>query len=109
MEQWAEYVTTNRSRFPAIEEEDFFAGTRVLVALIKIGNHYLKKDFRHTARQFLEEFTNSVLSIVAARFNIGQGFSCFPPVTLVGGENHAPLLLFGLQLDVLREVVVAKQ
>ena len=41
VEQWEEYVVPNHSRFPAIDEKDFLAGTRVVAALGKVGSHYL--------------------------------------------------------------------
>ena len=49
----------------------------MLAVLNKIGSSYLKREFQCDARRFLEEFTTSVLSTVAARSKIGQGLSCF--------------------------------
>ena len=43
VEQWEEYMAPNHSKFAAIEEDQFLAGTRVLSALEKVGNSYLKK------------------------------------------------------------------
>ena len=63
----------------------------MLAALNKIGSSYLQREFQRDARRFLEEFTTSVLSTVAARKKIGQGLSCFCPVIIIGGEDHAPL------------------
>ena len=89
----------NHSKFAAIEEDRFLAGTRVLSALEKVGSSYLKKEFRRDCRKFLEDFVNCVLSTVAARSAIGQRLSCFCPPVLVGGDDHAPLQLFDLLLD----------
>ena len=75
----------------------------MLVALNKIGSSYLKKEFQRDARRFLEEFTTSVLSTVAARSKIGQGLSCLCPAIIIGGDSHAPLHLLGLLLDGLLE------
>ena len=104
VDQWDEYMPANQSRFAAINNEVFLSGTRVLVALNKVGSYYLKKEFRREARQFLEEFTNSVLSTVDASSNIGLRLSCFCPVVLFGGDNLAPLRLFKfLQTDCWRK------
>ena len=99
VEMWEEYMTPNHSKFGAIEEDRFLAGSRVLSALEKLGSSYLKKDFRRDCRKFLEDFVNCVLSTVAARSAIGQGLSCFCPPVLNGGDDHAPLQLFDLLLD----------
>ena len=56
VEQWEEYVVPNQSRFPAIDDKDFLAGTRVMAALDKVGSHYLQTEFRRDARRLLEEF-----------------------------------------------------
>ena len=92
-------MTPNHSKFAAIEEDRFLAGTRVLSALEKVGSSYLKKDFRRDCRNFLDDFVNCILSTVAARSAIGQGLSCFCPPVLIGGDEHAPLQLFDLLLD----------
>ena len=73
VEQWDYYVLPNHSKFPPIADGEFLAGTRVLTALNKIGSSYFKRDFQRDASRFLEEFTTSVLSTVAARSMIGQG------------------------------------
>ena len=103
VEQWDEYVLVNPSKFPPIADRKFLAGTRVLAALNKIGCSHLKKEFQRDARRFLEEFTISVLSTVAARSKIGQGLSCSCPAITVGGNDHAPLHVLGLLLDGLLE------
>ena len=103
VEQWDEYVLPNHSKFPPISDGEFLAGTRVLAALNKIGSSYLKREFQRDARRFLEDFTTSVLSTVAARSKIGQGLSCFCPAIVIGGDDHAPFLLLGLLLDGLLE------
>ena len=99
VEKWEEYMTRNHSRFAAIEEDRFLAGTRVLSALEKVGSSYLRKEFRRDCRKFLEDFVNCILSTVAARSTIGQGLSCFCPPVMIGGDDHAPLQLFDLLLD----------
>ena len=103
VEQWVEYVLPNHSKFPPIPDGEFLAGTRVLAALNKIGSSYLRREFQRDARRFLEEFTTSVLSTVAARSKIGQGLSCFCPAIVIGGDNHAAFYLLGLLLDGLLE------
>ena len=103
VEQWDEYVLANHSKFPAIADGEFLSGMRILAALNKIGSSYLKKEFQRDARGFLEEFTTSVLSTVAARSKIGQILSCFCPAIIHGGGDHAPLHLMGLLLDGLLE------
>ena len=67
VEQWEEYVVQNHSWFPAIDEKDFLAGTRVMAGLGKVGSHYLKTELRRDASRFLEDFVNCVLSTVASR------------------------------------------
>ena len=99
VEQWDDYVLPNHSKFAPVADGEFLAGTRVLAALNKIGNSYLKREFQRDARRFLEEFTTSVLSTVAARSKIGQRSSCFCPAIIIGGDDHAPPQLLGLLLD----------
>ena len=99
VEQWEEHVVPNHSRFPAIDDKDFLAGTRVMVALDKVGSQYLLSEFRRDARGFLEEFVNCVLSTVASRSVRGQGLSCFCPAIVVGGDDVAPFQLFNKVLD----------
>ena len=96
-------MVPNHSRSAAIEEDRFLAGTRVLSALEKLGGSYLKQEFRRDCRKFLEDFVNCVMSTVAARSVIGQELSCFCPPSLVGGEDHAPMQLFDMLLDLLLE------
>ena len=103
VDQWEEYVFPNQSRFPAIDEKDFLAGTRVVAALGKVGSHYLQTELRRDARRFLEDFVNCVLSTVASRSVIGQGLSCFCPAIVVGGDDVAPFQLFNKLLDELLE------
>ena len=103
VEQWDEHVLANHSKFPAIADGKFLSGTQVLAALNKIGSSFLKKEFQRDARKFLEEFTTSLLSTVAARSKVGQGLSCFCPAIIIGGDDHAPLHLPGILLDGLLE------
>ena len=102
-EQWERYVVRNHSRFPAIDDKDFLAGTRVMAALYKIGSHYLQKEFRRNARRFLENFVNCVLSTVASRSIIGQCLSYFCPAVVLGVDDVAPFQLFNKLLDRLLE------
>ena len=93
----------NHSSFTAIEEEHFPVGIRVHAALEKMTSQYLKKEFRSSARRFLEEFTSTVLSTVAACSKLGQGVSCFCPEIIIGGDDHSAFFLFGQLLDGLVE------
>ena len=97
-------MLANHSEFPAIADGEFLSGTRRLAALNKIESSYLKKEFQRDARRFLEEFTTSVLSTVAARSKVGQGLSCFCPAIIIGVDDHAPLHLLGLLLDEFLEL-----
>ena len=99
VEQCDYYVFPNHSKFAPIAHGAFLAGTRVLAALSKIGSSYLKREFQRDAFSFLEEFTTSVLSTVAARSKIGQGLGCSCPANIIRGDNHAPLHLLGFLLD----------
>ena len=90
MEQWEEYVVPNHLLFPAINEKNFLAGTREMVALDKVGSHHLRTEFRRDARRFLEEFVNCDQSFVASKSVRGQGLSCFCPAVVVGGDDVAP-------------------
>ena len=92
-------MLSNHSSVTAIEEEHFLVGTRVHAALEKMTSQYLKKEFRSSARRFLEEFTSTVLSTVAARSKLGQGVSCFCPEIIIGGEDYSAFFLFGQLLD----------
>ena len=103
VEQWEEYVVPNRSRFPAIDEKDFLAGTRVMAALDKVGSHYLQTEFCRDARRLLEDFVNCVMSTVASRSVIGQVLSCFCPAFVVVGDDVAPFQLFNKLFDGLLE------
>ena len=103
VEQWEQYVLANHSNVPPIADEEILPETRVLAALNKIGSSYLQKEFQRDARRFLEEFTNSVLSTVAARSKIGQGLVFYCNAIIIGGDNHAPLRLLGLLLGGLFE------
>ena len=89
IEKWESYMLPNHSSFTAVEEDQFLVGTRVHAALEKMTSHYLKREFRNTARRFLEEFTSTVLSTVAARSKLGQGISCFCPEIIIGGDDHS--------------------
>ena len=103
VEQWERYVVPNHSRFPAIDDKDFLAGTRVMAPLVKVGSQYLRTEFRRDARHFLEEFVNCVLSTAASRSIIGQGLRCFCPAFVVGGDDVASFKLIKKLLDELLE------
>ena len=77
VEQWAEFITPNHSRFPAIHEMDFLIKMRVVTILNKVGSQSLKTEFRPDARRFLDEFVDCLLSTVASRSLLGLGLSCF--------------------------------
>ena len=93
----------NHSSFTAIEDQHFIVGTRVHAALEKMTSQYLKKEFRSSARRFLEDFTSTVSSTVAGRSKLGQGVSCFCPEIIIGGDDHSAFFLFGQLLDDLVE------
>ena len=99
IEKWESYMLPNHSSFGAIGKEHFLVGTRVHAALEKMTSQYLKKEFRNIVRRFLEEFTSTVLSTVAARSKLGQGVSCFCPEMKIGGDDHSAFFLFGQILD----------
>ena len=99
IEKWESYMLPNHSSFTAVEEDQFLVGTRVHAALEKLTSHYLKRELRSSARRFLEEFTSTVLSTVAARSKLGQGISCFCPEIIIGGDDHSAFFLFGQLLD----------
>ena len=89
----------NHSCFTAIEEDQFIVGTRVHAALETMTTQNLKKEFRSSARCFLEEFTSTVLSTVAARSKLGQGVSCFCPEIIIGGDDHSTIFLLRQLID----------
>ena len=99
VEKCESYILQNHSSFASIEEDHFLEGTRVHSALEKMTCFHLKKEFRSSAHQFLEEFTSTSLSIDAARSKLGQGVSCFCPEILIGGDDHFAFFLFGQLLD----------
>ena len=99
VEQWDDYVLPNHSKLAPIADGEILAGTRALAAVNKIGRSYLKREFQRDVRRFLEEFTTSELSTVAARSKIGQGLKCFFPAIVIGGDDHAALHLLALLLD----------
>ena len=68
----------NHSYFTAIEEDQFLVGTRVHAALEQMMSQYLKKEFRSSARRFLEELTSTVLS-TCRTFQAGSGRQLFLP------------------------------
>ena len=42
VQRWEEYVVPNHSRFPALDDKDFLAGTRETAALDKVSSQYLQ-------------------------------------------------------------------
>ena len=103
VEKWESYMLPNHSSFTAIEDQHFLVGTRVPAALEKMTSQYMKTEFRSSARRFLEDFTSTVLSSVAACSKLGQGVSCFCPEVIVGGDDLSAFFLFGQLLDGLVE------
>ena len=99
VERWESYMLPNHSSSTAIGEEHFLVGFRVHAAPEKMTSHYLKKEFRSSANRFLEDFTNTFLSTVAARSRLGQGVSYFCPEIFIGGDDHSTLFLFRQFLD----------
>ena len=96
VEQWEDNMAPNHSKFHAIEEEQFLLGTRLLVALEKVGSYFLKKELRRDTMKFLEDFVNCVLSTVAIQSVVGRRMSCFCLPIVVVGDNHIILELFGM-------------
>ena len=99
IEKWESYMLPNHPSFSAIGEEHFLVGTSLHAALEKMTSQYLKKEFRSSARRFLDDFTSTVLSTVAAPSKLGQGASCFCPKIIIGGDDHSAFLLLGQLLD----------
>ena len=89
----------NHSSFTAVEEDQFLVETRVHAALEKMTSHYFKREFRSSARRFLEEITSTVLSTVAARSKLGQGISSFCSEIFIARDDHSAFFLFGQLLD----------
>ena len=99
VEQKDQNVRANLPKSPLpIADEEFLSGTRVPVALNKVGRFYLKKEFSRVARRFVEDFTNLVLSTIGARLSIGHDLFCFCPA-FVADDDDAPLDRLGLLLD----------
>ena len=99
VEEWEEYVVTDHSRLPAVDEKDFIADTRVMAILDKVWSQYLRTEFRRVDRCFLEDFVNCVLSTVASKSVKGQGLSCFCPAIVDGGDDVVPFQHFNKLLD----------
>ena len=59
----------------------------------------MRTESKRYARHFLQDFVKCLLSTVASRLLIGQGFSCFCAVIVVGGDNVAHFQLFNKLLD----------
>ena len=62
VEKWEDYMLLNHSSFAAIADEHFLVGTRIHAALEKMSSSYLRKEFRTSARRFLDEFCSTILS-----------------------------------------------
>ena len=89
--------------FRVVEDEEILSVTRVMIALNKFLSFSLKKESCLEARQFLEKFTNSVLSTVTPRSNHRLRLILFCPAVLIGGNDLVLLQLFGLLLKRLLE------
>ena len=104
IEKWEAYMLPNHPCFGAIPEEHFLEGTRLLSSHEKVNSSFLRKEFCRDFRCFLEDLVSSILSTVAARSPIGQGFSCFCPEIVIGGDDYSAFHLFGQLLDGLLEL-----
>ena len=104
IEKWEAHMLPNHSCFRAIAEEHFLEGTRLLASLEKINSSFIRKELRRDCRRFLEDLVSTILSIGAARSPIGQGFSCFCPEIVIGGDDYSAFPLFGQLLDGLLEL-----
>ena len=87
-------MLASHSSFAPIEEENFLVGSRLLESLGKLKSPHYRTEFKRDCRRFLEEFTSTILSTVAARSPIAQGLSCFCPEIIVGGDDTAVHRLF---------------
>ena len=85
VEKWEDFMFSNHWWFPHIEEKEFLVGSRIASAVEKVGNVYLRNEFRKDAQNFLEELSNTVLPTVATRSDVGQGLSCSCPENVVWG------------------------
>ena len=86
-----------------MDEKYFLSGTRVMVALDKVGSQYLRTQFRRDARRFLELFLNCILSTVASISVIRQLMRSNCPAIVVSGEHVVPFQLFNKLLNGLVE------
>ena len=94
-------MLNNHSCVVFVAEEQFLHGTRLSAAPEKVNSVYLRAEFRNDCRRFLKEFVSTIWSTVAARSLVGQGFSCFSPEIIVGGDNDSAFYHFGQQVDTL--------
>ena len=67
----------NHTSFPAIEEENFLLGSRLLVSLSKLKSPHYEAEFKRDCRKYLENLITVILSTVAARSPSASGLSCF--------------------------------
>ena len=75
VERWELYMLASHSSFAPIEEENFLVGSRLLESLSKLKSPHYQSEVKRDCRGFLEEYTSTVLSTVAARSPIAQGLS----------------------------------
>ena len=102
LDQWErEYVTLNDSRVPAITEQDFLAGTRVMKPPNKVGNHDLNTVFHRDSRNLLDELVNCLLSTVASKLLVGQRVGCFCTTIVIDADDVAPIQRFNKLVDEL--------
>ena len=84
------------SRFPPIEAKKFLAGRRNAGSLKKVDSVYLRNEIWKDARKFLDKLTSTVLSVVAARSDVGQGLCCFCPKIVVEGMAMTLFICSGI-------------
>ena len=94
LEQWAEIVNANHSRFFAMVEEDVLVETHLMTTLNKFGSYILKTDFHRDDCRLLDDFVYCQLSVFAAPLLVGQEIGCFCPAIVVRGDDVALLQIF---------------
>ena len=88
VEKCEDFKLPKHSQFAPFEKKDFLAESRIAWSVLEMmGSVYFRNEFRKNARKFLEELTKAVLSIAAARSDVGHGLRCFCPNFVVGGTT----------------------
>ena len=99
---WSSARSTCFQIFPdflQIKRGTFVPGTRVMTALNKVENQYLRTERRRDACRFLEELVNCLLSTAASKSPIVQGKSSFNPAIVIGGDDVAQFQFFNKLMD----------